>query len=147
VQTPRVSQGFGPIYRREGVEAKLKGTWGRSDWPVCARHRGVGWRRRRGAWRAACHRAKGPVTRVGVRRGQADIQVSSAAFLGPDGHGHPGVLSGLLGPRGPPAAYGRAAAKTEREMEVGTYLQILNSQGPLSKLKFSLFFGAQMKRC
>ena len=67
--------------------------------------------------------------------------------------GHPGVLSGLPGPRwprtrrgrGPPAAYGRAAAKTQREMEVGTYLQILNSQGPLGKLKFSLFFGAQIK--
>ena len=69
--------------------------------------------------------------------------------------GHPGVLSGLPGPRwprtrrgrGPPAAYGRAAAKTQREMEVGTYLQILNSQGPLGKLKFSLFFGAQIKMC
>ena len=44
-------------------------------------------------------------------------------------------------------AYGRAAAKIEREMDVGTYLQILNSQGPLGKLKFSLFFVAQIKKC
>ena len=44
--------------------------------------------------------------------------------------GHPGVLSGPPGSswprtrhrRGPPAAYGRAAAETEREMEIGTFL-------------------------
>ena len=49
--------------------------------------------------------------------------------------------------RSPPAAYGRAVAKQIGEMEVGTYLQFLNSQGPLGKLKFSLFCGAQMKKC
>ena len=43
--------------------------------------------------------------------------------------GHPGVLNspGSSWPRtrrgrGPPAAYGRAAAETEREMEIGTFL-------------------------
>ena len=41
----------------------------------------------------------------------------------------------------------QAAAETEREVKVGTYLQFLKSQGPLSNLKFSLFFGAQMKMC
>ena len=69
--------------------------------------------------------------------------------------GHPGVLSGPPGSswprarrgRGPPAAYGRAAAETEGEMEIGTFLQFTKSQGPLGKLEFSIFFGAQMKKC
>ena len=41
----------------------------------------------------------------------------------------------------------RAAAETEREMEVGTDLEFLKTQGPLGNLKFSLIFGAQMKKC
>ena len=36
-----------------------------------------------GAW----HLAKGSGTRVGAGRGQADIQVSPEAFLGPDSRG------------------------------------------------------------
>ena len=52
-----------------------------------ARRRGGGWRRRHSAWGAAWHLAKGLGTRAGARRGQADIHVSSAAFLGPDGRG------------------------------------------------------------
>ena len=35
----------------------------------------------------------------------------------------------------------------EGEMKVGAHLQFLKVQGPLGKLKFSLFFGAQMKSC
>ena len=130
---------FGPIYRREGVEAKLKGAWGRLNWLGRARRRGVDRRRWRGAWWAACRRAKGPGMRVGARRGQADIQVSSVAFLGLDGRGnavdkvHGGVRARF--------------ENLEREMEVGTYLQFLNSQGPLDKIKFSLSSGAQMKKC
>jgi len=107
--------GFGPIYRREGVEAKLNGAWGRSDWAKCARRRGGDRRRRRGAWRAAWQAPKWPGTRVGARRGQGAIQVSSA---GPPGSSWPRTRRG----RGPPAAYGRAAAETEREMEIGTFL-------------------------
>ena len=47
-----------------------------------------------------------------------------------------------------PAA-GSCAVAEDRggEMEVGTYLQFLKSQGPLGKLNFSIFFGAQMKKC
>ena len=41
------------------------------------------WRPEEAAWRLA----KGSGMRVGARRGQADIQVSPEAFLGPDGHG------------------------------------------------------------
>ena len=41
----------------------------------------------------------------------------------------------------------RAAAETEREMEVGTDLEFLKTQGPLGNLKFSLFSEAQMKKC
>ena len=41
-----------------------------------------------GAWRAAWRLAKGSRTCVGARRGQADIQVSPEAFLGPDSCGH-----------------------------------------------------------
>ena len=65
--------GSGPIYRQEGVEAKLMALRGCRSGPGRARRRGGGRRRRRGAWRAACHLAKGPGTRVGARRGQADI--------------------------------------------------------------------------
>jgi len=74
--------------------------------------------------------------RVGARRGQADIQVSSVAFLGLDGRGnavdkvHGGVRARF--------------ENLEREMVVGTYLQFLNSQGPLDKIKFSLSSGAQI---
>ena len=43
-----------------------------------------------------------------------------------------------------PAADGCAAAEDRGgEMEIGTYLQFLKSQGPLSKLKVYLFFGGQ----
>ena len=34
----------------------------------------------------------------------------------------------------------------EGEMKVGAHLQFLKVQGPLDKLKFSLFSGAQMKK-
>jgi hypothetical protein len=40
-----------------------------------------------------------------------------------------------------------AAAETEKEMEVGTYLQFLRPREPLSKLEFSLFSRVQMKKC
>jgi len=39
--------------------------------------------------------------------------------------------------RGPPAAYGRAAAKQRGERETGTRLQILKVQEPPGKLKLS----------
>ena len=47
-----------------------------------------------------------------------------------------------------PAA-GRAPRQRAREgkMKVGAHLQFLKAQGPLSKLKFSLFSEAQMKKC
>ena len=46
-----------------------------------------------------------------------------------------------------PAAGGCAAAEDRGgKMEVGTYLQFLKFQGPLSNLKFSLFPGAQLKK-
>ena len=46
-----------------------------------------------------------------------------------------------------PAADGYAAAEDRgEEVEIGTYLQFLKSQGPLSKLKVYLFSGAQMKK-
>ena len=35
----------------------------------------------------------------------------------------------------------------EGEMKVGAHLQFLKVQGPLGKLKFSLFSVAQMKKC
>ena len=35
----------------------------------------------------------------------------------------------------------------EGEMKVGAHLQFLKVQGPLSKLKFSEFSVAQMKKC
>jgi len=38
-------------------------------------------------------------------------------------------------------------AETEREMEIGNFLQFKKSQGPLGKLEFSIFSGAQMKKC
>ena len=59
---------------------------GRSNWPGRARRRGGDRRRQRCAWRAAWRFAKGPGARGEWRRGQADIQVSPEAFLGPDGH-------------------------------------------------------------
>ena len=60
---------------------------GRSNWPGRARRRGGDRRRRCGAWRAAWRLAKGSGARGEYRRGQADIQVSPEAFLGPDGRG------------------------------------------------------------
>ena len=47
-----------------------------------------------------------------------------------------------------PAASGAPRQRAgEGEMKVGAHLQFLKVQGPLGKLKFSLFFGAQMKKC
>ena len=120
----RMTVGLWSIYKREGVEAKPNGAWGRSDWARSARWRGGSRRRRRCAWKAACRLAKGPGVR-GVRgNGQLECQ---AACLG--------------GPGGPDGRERRP------QMEIGTYLQFLKSQGPLSKLKFSLFFRAQMIKC
>ena len=64
-------------------------------------------------------RGKRPVARDACRREERS-------------RGHPGVLSGPPGSswprarrgRGPPAAYGRAAAKQRGEREIGTRLQI-----------------------
>jgi hypothetical protein len=113
-------RGSGPIYRREGIEAKLNCAWGRSDWAKSARRRGGGRRMRRGAWRAAWQAPKWPGTPVGARRGQGASQVSST---GPSGSNWPRMRRG----RGPPAANGRAAAETEGEMEIGTFLQFSKS--------------------
>ena len=45
-----------------------------------------------------------------------------------------------------PAASGAPRQrKGEGEMKVGAHLQFLKVQGPLGKLKFSLFSGAQIK--
>ena len=47
-----------------------------------------------------------------------------------------------------PAAGGCAAAEDRGgEMEVEAFLLFTKSQGPLGKLKFSIFSGAQMKKC
>ena len=65
--------------------------------------------------------------------------MSSVAFLGLDGRGNAvGKVHGGVRAR---------FENLEREMVVGTYLQFLNSQGPLDKIKFSLSSGAQMKKC
>ena len=134
-------QGSGPIYRREDIEAKLNGAWGRSDWARSARRRGGGRRRRRCAWRAACHLANGPGAR-GVR-GNGKLECQAASLGGPGG------LDGR-GWRPPYAGGGRLCRVRGQgrggEVEIGTYLQFLKSEGPLGKLKFSNFFASQMKK-
>ena len=69
--------------------------------------------------------------------------------------GHPGVLDGpsrvQLAVDAPwtrsTGGVRAGGGETEREMEIGTYLQFLKSQGPLGKQKYSLFSWAQMKKC
>ena len=96
--------GSGPIYRQERVEAKLMGSWGRSNRPGRARRRGGGRRRRHGAWWAACRLAKGPGARGEWRKGQLECQVAVVgAPGGPYGRGrHPPYAGGglLRGGRG-----------------------------------------------
>ena len=77
------------------------------------------------------------------RAGEWPASVPSGLF-----GGALGVQMDVNGVHRTPAADGCAAAEDRGgEMEIGTYLQFLKSQGPLSKLKFSLFFRAQMIKC
>ena len=107
--------GSSPIYRREGIEAKLIGTWGRLN--LAGIRSAPRWQPEEAARRMAGGVANAQVARDVCRREERP-------------RGHPGVLSGPPGSssprtrrgRGPPEAYGRAAAETEREMEIGTFL-------------------------
>ena len=62
-----------------------------------------------GEQRVAVPRGQGRVWARGEAKGPS--RCSQRALLGPVGSG-----------QGPPAAYGRAAAETEREVEIGTFL-------------------------
>ena len=104
----------GPIYRLEGSRAKRMAPGGGRTRPgaldgeVAAGGGGAA----HGGRRGKRPRGQGLVWAQG---GQGDIQVSPT---GPPGSSWPRMRRG----RGSPAAYRRAAAETEREMEIGTFL-------------------------
>ena len=79
---------------------------------------------------AAWQLGRAPGTRAIVGRCQGPGQVALEGFPG-------SIWPWTRRGRGPPAAYGRAAAKQRGEREIGTHLQISKVQGPPGKLKLS----------